>query len=62
MVKHYISLFILIWVINIAFLEKVTAKTTFKGGVISQSKSLPTKNPIERQDLDFDLILLIIVI
>ena len=55
MMKHYISLFVLIWVINIAFLEKVTAKTTFKGGVISQSKSLPTKNPIERQDLDFDL-------
>ena len=56
MMKHYISLFVLIWLINIAFLEKVTAKTTFKGGVISQSKSLPTKNPIERQDLDFDLI------
>ncbi len=41
--------------VNITFLEKGTAKTTFKGGVISQSKSLTTKKPIERKDLDFDL-------
>ncbi len=40
---------------DIALSKKAYAKTTFKGGIIIQSKSLPTKIPIKRKDLIYDL-------
>ena len=47
--------FSLLLIYDIAFLKKAYAKTTFKGGIIVQSKSLPTKIPIKRKDLIYDL-------
>ncbi len=44
---------VLFW--NNLILEKTYAKTTFKGGIITQSKSLKTVTPKSRNDLNFDL-------
>ena len=51
--KIYMLLMVLLW--NILILEKAYAKTTFKGGIITQSKSLRTVPPKPRKDLVFDL-------
>ena len=36
-------------------LHTSNARTTFKGGIIIQNKSLHTKEPRERKDLEYDL-------
>ena len=36
-------------------LDSLNARTTFKGGIIIQSKALPTKEPKVRKDLEYDL-------
>ncbi len=46
-------LVVLLW--SHLILEKTYAKTTFKGGIITQSKNLETKTPKLRKDLKFDL-------
>ena len=51
--KTFTFLIILFW--NNLILEKTYAKTTFKGGIITQSKSLETQTPKLREDLKFDL-------
>ncbi len=51
--KIFTLLTILLW--NNLILEKSYAKTTFKGGIITQSKNLETKKPKLRKDLKFDL-------
>ena len=51
----FIFIFILISIFNLTYIQKSSAKTTFKGGVITQSKSLHTKKPKQRTDLIYDL-------
>ncbi len=51
--KICMLLMVLLW--NNLILEKAYAKTTFKGGIITQSKSLRTVTPKPREDLVFDL-------
>ena len=56
MQKFYvIFIFSLIWFCYISFIKIVNAKTTFKGGIITQTKNLKTIRPKEREDLNFDL-------
>ena len=47
--------FLIFILLNSLILEKTYAKTTFKGGIITQSKSLETVAPKPRNDLAFDL-------
>ena len=54
MIRSMFYLFILI-LSSINSINHVFAKTTFKGGIITQSNSLPTKSPSVRKDLIFNL-------
>ena len=47
--------FLIFILLNSLILEKTYAKTTFKGGIITQNKSLKTVAPEPRNDLAFDL-------
>ncbi len=47
--------FLFVIIFLILTLNTLHARTTFKGGIITQSKSLPTKEPKERKDLEYDL-------
>ena len=50
-----IFIFTLLLIFNVTYTQYVCAKTTFKGGIITQSKSLHTKSPKKRTDLIYDL-------
>ncbi len=52
---YQLCTFLIFILLNSLILEKTYAKTTFKGGIITQSKSLKTVAPKPRNDLDFDL-------
>ena len=52
---HLIFIFTFILIYNFTYIQKSSAKTTFKGGVITQSKSLHTKKPKKRTDLIYEL-------
>ena len=54
MIRSMFYLFIII-LSSINSINHVFAKTTFKGGIITQSNSLPTKSPSVRKDLIFNL-------
>ena len=47
--------FLFVIIFLILTFSTLNARTTFKGGIITQSKSLPTKEPKERKDLEYDL-------
>ncbi len=51
---HLIFMFTLILIVKATASQKACAKTTFKGGIITQSKSLNTKKAKERTDLIYD--------
>jgi uncharacterized protein (DUF1800 family) len=53
-IKNFLYLFFIINFLTYP-LNYVFAKTTFKGGIITSSKSLTTSKPNERKDLIFDL-------
>ncbi len=56
MQKFYIIFtFSVIWFCNVSFVKIADAKTTFKGGIITQTKNLKTATPKTREDLKFDL-------
>ena len=56
MQKFYVIFtFSVILFCNISFVKIANAKTTFKGGIITQSKNLKTVTPKVREDLNFDL-------
>ena len=56
MKKFYqLCTFLIFILFNSLILEKTYAKTTFKGGILTQSKSLKTVTPKPRNDLNFDL-------
>ena len=48
-------LFIFFLICNAIHVHKAIAKTTFKGGIITESKSFNTTKPKERKDLIYDL-------
>ena len=50
-----VNIFTFILIYNFPYIQKSSAKTTFKGGVITQSKSLHTKTPKQRTDLIYEL-------
>ena len=52
---NLIFLSTLLLIYNVTYTQKACAKTTFKGGIITQSKSLHTKSPKQRTDLIYDL-------
>jgi len=54
-VIKYLFYFFVIIQVSIFSIKHACAKTTFKGGIITTSKSLPTSKPKLRKDLIFDL-------
>ena len=50
-----IFLFIFFLIFNVIYAHKAIAKTTFKGGIITESKPFNTTKPKERKDLIYDL-------